>query len=53
MKNPELLPLYPTFLATGVIIGFEYTLLYQFITETLKPENLDDETVNKMTARVF
>ncbi|CAD8158182.1 unnamed protein product [Paramecium pentaurelia] len=44
---------YPLFWMTGIIIGFEYGLLYQFINKSLEKYNYDEQTINEKTAEVY
>ncbi|CAD8164109.1 unnamed protein product [Paramecium octaurelia] len=44
---------YPIFWTSGIIIGFEYGLLYQFINKSLSQQHYDLQTVNEITASVY
>lgn len=39
-------------MSTGCIIGFEFGFFHFFITDSL-PKDMDDQEINKKTARVF
>ena len=44
---------YPLYWMTGIIIGFEYGLLYQFINQAVANENYTEQEVNRKTAEVY
>ncbi|CAD8077445.1 unnamed protein product [Paramecium sonneborni] len=44
---------YPLFWTSGIIIGFEYGLLYQYINKSLSLQHQDPQTINEMTASVY
>jgi hypothetical protein len=43
--------LFPLFISTGIVIGFEFGIFHKFITASFP--NSDETTINVKTAKVF